>query len=131
LTAAWSSKTLDASGVNEAVIASRTTNGINWSAPAPIGFNASAQSIWPKLARGGDGRVRAAWHDSRSADWRWRIATVKQDLSGVWGSAQLIPSRGINTWPALGGSALVFASTRNAQRLQRDRTQQIFAIDLP
>lgn len=131
LTAAWSSKSLNSSGVNEAVFSSRTTNGINWSAPAPIGFNASAQSIWPKLARGADGRVRAAWHDSRSSDWRWRVVTAKQDLSGVWGAAQLIPSRGLNTWPALGGSTLVFASTRNAQRLQRDRTQQIFAIDLP
>ncbi|HZP13362.1 MAG TPA: CehA/McbA family metallohydrolase [Nevskiaceae bacterium] len=131
LTAAWSSKPLDSSGVNEAVLSSRSTNGVTWTAPAPIGFNANAQSIWPKLARGVDGRVRAAWHDSRSSDWRWRVVTAKQDLSGSWGAAQLIPSRGVNTWPALGGSTLVFASTRNATRLQRDRTQQIFAIDLP
>jgi predicted metal-dependent phosphoesterase TrpH len=131
LSAAWTSKTLQSSGVNVAVMSSRTTDGYNWGAPAAIGFNANAMSVWPKLARAADGRVRAAWHDSRSADWRWRVATAKQGANGIWGAAQLLSGRGINTWPALSGNALVFASTRNALRLQRDRTQQIFALDLP
>jgi hypothetical protein len=88
-------------------------------------------SLWPRLGRATDGRVRATWHDSRSADWRWRVMTAKQGAGGVWGSAKIWPSRGINTWPAIAGEALVFASTRNAARLQRDRTQQIFEVDLP
>jgi hypothetical protein len=132
LNAAWSSRTLHSSGVNEAVLTSRTTDGFNWSTPAPVAFNAAAQSIWPKLSRGADGRLRIAWHDSRSADWRWRVMTAKQGgAGGAWSSGQLLQGRGINTWPALAGNALVFASTRNAARLQRDRTQQIFEVDLP
>jgi len=131
LNAVWSSKVLEASGVPESVMTSRTTDGRNWSAPQILAPNPSGMSVWPKLARAADGKLRTAWHDSRSADWRWRVMTAKQGTGGVWGAAQLLPSRGINTWPALAGNALVFASTRNAARLQRDKTQQIFELDLP
>ncbi|HSW12906.1 MAG TPA: hypothetical protein VLI06_08715, partial [Solimonas sp.] len=68
--------------------------------------------------------------DSRAADWRWRVMTARL-ASGTWGDAKLINSRGVNTWPATDGGAIAFASTRNATRLQRDRTQQIFLLPSP
>ena len=41
---------------------------------------------------------------------------------------KLLDGPGINTWPATAGGVIVFASTRNAQRLQRDPTQQVFVL---
>ena len=54
--------------------------------------------------------------------------TAVNYVFGNWMAVKLLPARGINTWPATAGGAMVFASTRNAQRLQRDRTQQIFLL---
>jgi len=71
-----------------------------------------------------------AWADSRSADWRWRIGTARQSVDAGWSGAELLLSKGNNGWPALDGGVLVFASTRNAMRLQRDPTQQIMALTL-
>ena len=51
------------------------------------------------------------------------------DALGNWMKVSLLPSRGINTWPATDGGVIAFASTRNARRLQRDRTQQIFTVN--
>ena len=82
----------------------------------------------PRLGVDADGAVRAVWHDSRSADWRWRVMTsVWRDASG-WDAGQMINGRGINTWPVTANGAIVFASTRNATRLQRDPTQQVFLL---
>ncbi len=80
----------------------------------------------PRLGVDFDGSVRAVWHDTRSADWRWRVMTAV--FRGAWSASELQRGRGNNTWPATAGGAIVFASTRNATRLQRDRTQQIFLL---
>ncbi|WP_263359883.1 hypothetical protein [Acidicapsa ligni] len=45
-----------------------------------------------------------------------------------WSAGSLLNGRGNNTWPATAGGAIVFGSTRNAVRLQRDITQQIYLI---
>jgi hypothetical protein len=74
-----------------------------------------------------DGGVRAVWHHTGSADWRWRVGTAGLEADG-WGHVELLRGRGNNTWPATDGGAIAFASTRNATRLQRDRTQEIFLL---
>ncbi|MDE0853488.1 MAG: hypothetical protein OSA97_03575, partial [Nevskia sp.] len=86
----------------------------------------AAMSQWPRLGRGADGEAQLVWYDSRSADWRWRVMTARLDEDGTWGSGSVLPGRGNNTWPALDQGVVVFAGTRNAQRLQRDHTQQVF-----
>lgn len=130
LVAAWDSKELRSSGANLAVLSALSTDrGASWGEPAAIAPVEHGMSQYPKLGRDGDG-VRAVWYDSRSLDWRWRVMTAK--LSGSnWAGTQLIPSRGINTWPATDGGAIAFASTRNAQRMQRDKTQQVFVLMAP
>jgi hypothetical protein len=45
-----------------------------------------------------------------------------------WDEGRLVNGRGNNTWPVTSGGAIVFASTRNAARLQRDATQQVFVL---
>ena len=101
----------------------------SFGAPAPIAAG-PAMSQYPELGTAPDGSVRAAWYDSRSADWRWRVMTARL-VSGNWIEAKRVNSRGINTWPATDGGAIAFASTRNATRLQRDRTQQIYLLASP
>jgi hypothetical protein len=86
-------------------------------------------SQYPRLGVDADGRVRAVWYDSRAADWRWRVMTARLEADG-WDAGTLLVSPGINTWPATSGGVLVFSSTRRATRLQRDRTQQIYAVPL-
>ncbi|GAC1633167.1 MAG: hypothetical protein NVS9B10_28310 [Nevskia sp.] len=131
LTAAWDTKPLSAAGPNLSVYSARSSDGgASFSKPALAGRSAAAFGQRPALARGSDGAVRLAWFDNRSADWRWRVFVASQDAEGRFPAAVRIASRGINTWPALAGDHLVFASTRNAQRLQRDRTQQIVALEL-
>lgn len=49
----------------------------------------------------------------------------------AWSTGTLLGGRGNNTWPALHGGQLVFASTRRAQRLQRDASQDIYLRPLP
>ena len=86
-----------------------------------------AMSERPRLGTDADGRVRAVWYDSRSADWRWRVMTSVYG-GASWDAGRLLDGSGINSWPATAGGAIVFASTRNATRLQRDPTQQVFLL---
>ena len=130
LVAAWDSKELRSSGANLAVLSSVSTDsGVTWTEPTAIAAVEHGMSQYPKLGRDGDG-VRAVWYDSRALDWRWRVMTAKFTGS-VWTDARLIMSLGINTWPATDGGAIAFASTRNALRMQRDRTQQVFVLAAP
>ena len=67
---------------------------------------------------------------SFSPDWRWRVMTAV--LGGdAWSAGTLLTGRGNNTWPALHAGQLAFASTRRAQRLQRDPSQDIYLRPLP
>ena len=125
LAVAWDSKPLVAAGPGLKIYAAQSADGgATFTAPLLIGVNATAFSQRPALARRTDGRLKLAWFDNSSADWRWRIAySVLKKTQ--WSAPNLLRSRGNNTWPALDGDSLVFASSRNAQRLQRDATQQI------
>ncbi|MDM4771192.1 CehA/McbA family metallohydrolase [Solimonas sp. SE-A11] len=124
---AWDSKELRSSGVNTEVLSAISDEELKtFGEPSPIAAG-PAMSQYPELGAAADGSVRAAWYDSRSADWRWRVMTARL-VSGTWQEAKLVNSRGVNTWPATDGGAIVFASTRNAQRMQRDRTQQVYLL---
>ena len=57
----------------------------------------------------------------------WRVMTARLGDAG-WSAGDLLTGKGNNTWPATAGDSIVFASTRNAKRLQRDRTQDIFVL---
>gem|GEM_PF-714262 len=128
LVAAWDSKTLSSSGVNLSVQSAMSTDGgVQWSAPVAVAEDVTAMSQWPKLGRAADGNAQLVWYDNRAADWRWRVMSATLGGS-AWSNGRLITSRGINSWPAVSNGVLAFASTRNAQRLQRDRTQQIFLL---
>ncbi len=76
---------------------------------------------------GADGRAQLAWFDSRSADWRWRVMSTVFDGTH-WADPRLLLSRGVGSWPVPAGPYLIFSSTRNARRLQRDRSQQIYVV---
>lgn len=130
LVAAWDSRELRAAGANLAVLAAVShDSGASWSAAEPIAAEPNAMSQYVRLGRDGDA-VRAVWYDSRSADWRWRVMTATF-AGDAWKDAKLIPSPGVNTWPATDGGQIIFASTRKAARQQRDRTQQIFLLKAP
>ena len=130
LVAAWDRKELKASGANLSVQAARSTDGgASFDEPQTLAADPQAMSQYPRLGIDADGRVRAVWYDSRAADWRWRVMTARLEAGG-WDAGTLLVSPGINTWPATSGGVLVFSSTRRATRLQRDRTQQIYAVPL-
>jgi hypothetical protein len=82
----------------------------------------------PRLGTNPDGSVRAVWYDSRSTDWRWRVMTTVFRTGAGWDAGTLLNGRGVNTWPVTAGGYIAFASTRNATRLQRDPTQQVFLL---
>ncbi|MDD3763935.1 MAG: CehA/McbA family metallohydrolase [Nevskiales bacterium] len=129
LVVAWDSKALRSSGADLAALASHADAALTrFSAPAPIDLGSAGQGQYPQLAADPDGRVRAVWYDSRAADWRWRVMTAVFD-GERWSDAQLIPGPGNNTWPALARGQVLFASTRDAVRPQRDPTQRIYWID--
>lgn len=125
----WDSKALRSSGANLRVLASQRGAGITeFEVPQAVGERSDATARQPRLGPAADGGARLSWFDSRSADWRWRVMHARYD--GVqWTDVALVDSRGVNTWPVPAGPYLVFSGTRHAQRLQRDRTQQIFALD--
>src|SRR5262249_1277969 len=109
-----------------------TDNGKTFGDPAVLGADSNTMSERPRLGVDADGTVRAVWYDSRSEDWRWRVMTAafKKDGSG-WDEGTLIKAKGNNRWPANCGGRIGFASTRNATRLQRDATQQVFLLPVP
>jgi hypothetical protein len=129
LVVAWDSKALRSSGANLSVRAAVSADGgATFSTPLVLAPDAQTMSQRPRLGVDGDGAVRAVWYDSRSTDWRWRVMTAVYRKSRSWDAGTLQNGRGINTWPATAGGVVAFASTRNATRLQRDATQQIFLL---
>jgi hypothetical protein len=129
LVVAWETKTLNPAGRNLSVLAAVSTDGgATFGASATLGPEPQAMSERPRLGVDETGAVRAVWYDSRSDDWRWRVMLAGYSPLSGWSAAGLINGRGVNTWPATSGGAIVFASTRNATRLQRDATQQIFLL---
>jgi hypothetical protein len=128
LVAAWDSKPLESSGVNLNLQSASTDDGFTWTEPTAVFEQIDAMSQWPRLGRDPDGRVRIAWYDSRSSDWRWRVGTAVLTTGGNWEGFKLLPGRGNNTWPALDQGYIAFATTRSARRLQRDPTQQIAIV---
>jgi hypothetical protein len=129
LVVAWETKTLAPAGRNLSVLAASSPDGgKTFSAPAALALDAKTMSERPRLGLDKDGSVRAVWYDSRSADWRWRVMTAVHRNGAGWDAGRMITGRGNNTWPATAGGAIVFASTRNAVRQQRDATQQVFVL---
>lgn len=129
----WDSKPLRSSGANLRVLAAQRDPGTGTFSVVPLSVPEIGSARAPRLGLDARGVARLAWFDSRSADWRWRVVHARYrpqtaDESG-WGAGQLINAPGVNTWPVPAGDWLVFASTRYAQRLQRDRTQQIFVVN--
>lgn len=129
----WDMKTLDASGANLSIRQARSTDGgASFTVgEMALGADEGASGQYPRLAPTPDGGLRAVWYDNRASDWRWRVMTARWMPAPGWDAGRLLMGRGINTWPANDQGQIVFASTRNAQRLQRDRTQQIFLLALP
>jgi hypothetical protein len=127
---AWDARPLKSSGVDPVVRAARSDDaGGTWSASVPVGEVAGAMSHRPDLALDPDGTVRAVWYDTRSADWRWQVATATLGAGG-WSPARLVTSAGNSTWPALADGVVVFTSDRSARRVQRDLTQEVHALAL-
>ena len=124
----WDSKAQRSSGANLHLrAATRSPTAPTFGAVLPVAEQPASSSRQPRLGLDGDGRAQLSWFDSRSADWRWRVMHAAFDGSS-WTAPRLINGRGINTWPVPAGPYLVFASTRHARRMQRDRTQQVFVV---
>lgn len=132
LVCTWDQKTLAASGANLSIRAAVSADGGASFATLDtvLGGDAGAFGQYPRLATDPDGRARVVWYDNRSPDWRWRVMTAVLD-GGDWSTGTLLGGRGNNTWPALHGGQLAFASTRRAQRLQRDASQDIYLRPAP
>jgi len=128
LVIAWETKELNPAGRNLSIVTAAIAPGqpVRTAPPFPAGAPA-AMSQRPRLGVDPDGSVRLVWYDSRSADWRWRVMTAVLRGS-AWDAGTLLTGKGINTWPATAGGAIVFTSTRGATRLQRDPTQQVFVL---
>lgn len=129
LVVAWESKEQEPAGKNLAVLAAVSSDGgATFSAPGVLAAEPTTMSQRPRLGLDKDGTVRAVWYDSRSADWRWRVMTSVYKKGTGWDAGTLLNGPGINTWPVTSGGVIAFASTRNATRLQRDPTQQVFVL---
>lgn len=130
LVVAWDSKEMRPAGVNTAIYSTWSDDlGGNWSPVVSVAEDPQMMSQYPRLGTQGS-LVRLAWYDNRALDWRWKIMTASLH-DGIWGDGHLIPAPGNNTWPAVAGDQLVFSSTRDAQRVQRDMTQMIYRLELP
>ena len=128
LVAAWESKVLEPAGVNVSIMTAVSADGLTFSRPAVLAPLSEAMMQRPRLGQEPDGAIRAVWYDSRSADWRWRVMTALHGIDSGWNEGIVLSGRGNNTWPATAGGVIVFAGTRNAIRLQRDPTQQVFVL---
>ncbi len=133
LVAVWDGMLANPSGQSRTVRYAISTDAgatfANAADPAGIAIDPNtADSQHPRLGNDADGRVRAVWFDNRAADWRWRTMTAVLAADHSWGTATMLMAKGLNGWPATAGGAIVMASTRNALRMQRDATQQIFLL---
>ncbi|HEX3593220.1 MAG TPA: CehA/McbA family metallohydrolase [Pseudonocardiaceae bacterium] len=126
---AWDSGAIASSGVNLSLRASRSADGRTWSASEQVGFDGDAMSQRPRLSTDLDGRVRAVWFDSRSADWRWKVFTAGFDRRSGWSAATEVTRLGNATYPAADGGVVAFTSDRSATT-QRDGTQQVFLVNV-
>ncbi len=125
----WTAKPLQAAGANLSLQAAVRASGAEaFAPPQPVGAYAASSARSPRLGLDADGHAQLAWFDSRSADWRWRVMTAAFD-NGAWDAPRLHAGRGVSSWPVPAGPFGAFATTRHAQRLQRDRTQQVYVID--
>ncbi|WP_029921172.1 InlB B-repeat-containing protein [Nevskia soli] len=132
LVAAWDTKILQPAGVFTSILsASQATAGASWSAPQAVALDANSGAEFPRLGLDGAGNVVLVRQDTRSADWRWRLVATHRLADGSWAAPTVIPGKGNNLWPVLSGGTLVFVSSRDAQRLQRDRTQEIYSMTVP
>ncbi|MES0872646.1 CehA/McbA family metallohydrolase [Sinimarinibacterium thermocellulolyticum] len=128
--AVWTSKPLAAAGANLRVLAAvRAAGAASFAAPQAVDEFAASSARAPRLGLAADGAARLAWFDSRSSDWRWRVMSARFE-QGAWRDVRLYGGRGVNTWPVPAGAFLAFATTRHAERVQRDRTQQIYVLDV-
>ncbi|WBB70034.1 CehA/McbA family metallohydrolase [Micromonospora sp. WMMD812] len=123
----WETKALSAAGVNLTLRASRSTDGVTWSAAEAVALDPNAMSQRPRVAADPDGAIRVVWYDSRSADWRWKVLTSRRTASG-WTPPLPAGTLGNNTWPAVDNGVVVFTSDRRAERSQRDGTQEIYLV---
>lgn len=124
----WDSKALRSSGANLRLLAAtRAPDAQTFAAAQPVAEQPANSSRQPRLGLDAGGRALLAWFDSRSADWRWRVMSTAWD-GAQWSDLRLLANRGVSSWPVPAGPYTVFASTRNAKRLQRDRTQQLFVV---
>lgn len=132
LVAAWDSKDLAAAGSNRSIRFARSPDGgasfAAATAPEAIALDAGADSQHPRLGTDADGRPHVVWWDNRAADWRWRTMSSVLGSDGHWAPATMLMGKGLGTWPVTAGGVIAYASTRHAQRLQRDRTQQIAVV---
>lgn len=133
LVAAWDGMVASPAGQSRSIrYAFSTDDGASFAnASEPLTLAADprqADGQHPRLGRDADGRVRVVWFDNRAADWRWRVMTSVLGTDRVWAAAEMLMAKGLNGWPATDGGAIILASTRNAQRMQRDATQQIFLL---
>jgi predicted metal-dependent phosphoesterase TrpH len=125
---AWDTRALQAAGANLSLREATSQDGLAYSAPEPVAVAPEAMSQKPRLALDADGTVRIAWYDSRSDDWRWKVFTAKRSPTG-WSAATQLSGPANGTYPAVAGGRVVFTSDRAAVG-QRDRTQQVFLLDL-
>lgn len=123
---AWERQALSDSGTTAYVQATRLAPGAGeWQPAQDVAGSEAYSAQRPALGLASDGAPMLAWMDAGAEDWRWRIG--RADFDGArWAVVRAIDARGNNTWPAVAEGQLVFAGTRNARRLQRDATQQIF-----
>jgi hypothetical protein len=135
---AWVPRGVDnAGGVNLRVLAADrncvdSMNNVVWCAPINLGDTGTTGSgQFVRLGKDLNSNLVAFWYDSRSTDWRFKLGFVLLNSNRVWGPFKLIKAPGNNTWPALTEGYVSFTSSRNAQRLQRDKTHEVFvrAVD--
>ncbi len=123
----WDSKQARPAGVNSAIHAAFSAdNGQSFSTPVALAEAPQMLSQYPRVAAQGIAGAQVVWYDNRASDWRWKIMTARFD--GRWDAGKLYPAPGNNTWPAIDQGHIAFASTRDARRLQRDLTQQIYLL---
>lgn len=121
----WEAQDLSPAGTASRVLAAHSVDaGMQWSAAQQIGGSEGFSAQRPRLGVRDDGIVAATWMDASADDWRWRIAQTTF-IGPQWRDAEVSSAPGNSSWPVPAANQLVFASTRNARRLQRDSTQQI------